>query len=154
MPDFVINIKRLSPRESFCKIRPHYRRFVLSRQDVPIISEDVKNQAILTVLLQFQAVYLSTVLWLRLSWLLIITSLFFAIIKINMASQSKLSFDYQGDKPSKLELRIPGGKVIIGPDVVPTSKASVPKTRIQELIKAMREASKLGLFEPQVINDR
>lgn len=46
-----------------------------------------------------------------------------------------------------MRLKLPTGTITIGPGTVPTSPASVSQTKITEVIKASRRASKLKLFD-------
>lgn len=55
-------------------------------------------------------------------------------------------------KSEKLEIKLPGEIIAIGPGTVPLSSASVSTTSIKDVIAGARRASKLGLFDEKEEN--
>ncbi len=55
---------------------------------------------------------------------------------------------YREDKTfEKITLTLPGLMVPIGPGTVPTSTASISTTKIEDMVRGLREVSKLGIFD-------
>lgn len=58
------------------------------------------------------------------------------------------------DTTGEIRLKLPIETVILGPGTVPTSGASVGTTSIPEMSSSLRKASKAGLFDDFIKDER